>query len=445
MMVSSAMGQDPQRAARRMDLTTGTKLTVTSTAAEFASVASISATLSVMCYKDGSGDGKCAMLDSSSGFTAATAFSFATTSTGSIEHISASYTFTGGGTAMGNVCYSDGDNSGYGSCTTCLYSYDYCSADVQLFNSGGTAAISLAQLTPGASGVADTSIVCYENTADSKGKCRHWATVANGFGVELEFNAGTTDYISAARLSDTEAIVCYRDGGNSNYGTCRHLTKGSSSPASSVILTAGTATVFISASVSYISVAALSSSIAMVCYRNEDASGRGSCTRLSVSSTTITAGGEHNVLGGSSTWITVTGLSSTRALACYAYSGGGGCQLLTLDGSVVEYDGTPATTFATFDSSTVSYLSVNDNGIVCYREGGNSNYGTCHLFSDITPGAAGDPHVRFAHGGTADFRGSHRAYYAFLSSPGYQFAPYFQVASRSCRPPLYQPPWCPLA
>ena len=41
-------------------------------------------------------------------------------------------------------------------------------------------------------------------------------------------------------------------------------------------------------------------------------------------------------------------------------------------------------------------------------------------------GANGDPHISFAHGGTADFRGSHRGRYAFISSPGFSFAPYFQ-------------------
>jgi len=41
-------------------------------------------------------------------------------------------------------------------------------------------------------------------------------------------------------------------------------------------------------------------------------------------------------------------------------------------------------------------------------------------------GATGDPHISFAHGGKADFRGSHRASYVFISSAGYQFAPYFQ-------------------
>ena len=41
-------------------------------------------------------------------------------------------------------------------------------------------------------------------------------------------------------------------------------------------------------------------------------------------------------------------------------------------------------------------------------------------------GGFGDPHLTFAHGGKADFRGSDREYYVFISSPGYQFAPYFQ-------------------
>ena len=41
-------------------------------------------------------------------------------------------------------------------------------------------------------------------------------------------------------------------------------------------------------------------------------------------------------------------------------------------------------------------------------------------------GGFGDPHLTFAHGGKADFRGSDRDYFVFLSSPGYQFAPFFQ-------------------
>ena len=42
-------------------------------------------------------------------------------------------------------------------------------------------------------------------------------------------------------------------------------------------------------------------------------------------------------------------------------------------------------------------------------------------------GATGDPHIVFAHGGKADFRGSDKAAYAFLSSAGYSFAPFFEA------------------
>jgi hypothetical protein len=36
--------------------------------------------------------------------------------------------------------------------------------------------------------------------------------------------------------------------------------------------------------------------------------------------------------------------------------------------------------------------------------------------------AQGDPHIHFAHGGQADFRGKNDTFYALLSAPGYQFA-----------------------
>ena len=41
-------------------------------------------------------------------------------------------------------------------------------------------------------------------------------------------------------------------------------------------------------------------------------------------------------------------------------------------------------------------------------------------FGDACPTANGvrDPHLHFAHGGSADFRGRHNALYNFLSAPG---------------------------
>jgi hypothetical protein len=43
-------------------------------------------------------------------------------------------------------------------------------------------------------------------------------------------------------------------------------------------------------------------------------------------------------------------------------------------------------------------------------------------------GSFGDPHLTFANGGKADFRGSHGDVYAFISSPGYHFALRFNEA-----------------
>jgi hypothetical protein len=54
---------------------------------------------------------------------------------------------------------------------------------------------------------------------------------------------------------------------------------------------------------------------------------------------------------------------------------------------------------------------------------------TCLLTSTCTPPTTpdltyitGDPHIRFAHGGYADFRGVNNTYYVLLSAPGVQFA-----------------------
>ena len=50
--------------------------------------------------------------------------------------------------------------------------------------------------------------------------------------------------------------------------------------------------------------------------------------------------------------------------------------------------------------------------------GGGSNYGGGETVVPCYGGSKGDPHLAFAHGGKADFRGKHGAIYCFLSTPG---------------------------
>ena len=50
--------------------------------------------------------------------------------------------------------------------------------------------------------------------------------------------------------------------------------------------------------------------------------------------------------------------------------------------------------------------------------GGGSNYGGGETGVPCYGGSKGDPHLAFAHGGKADFRGKNGAIYCFLSTPG---------------------------
>lgn len=48
--------------------------------------------------------------------------------------------------------------------------------------------------------------------------------------------------------------------------------------------------------------------------------------------------------------------------------------------------------------------------------------GSVTVEEDSGSGSAGDPHIAFAHGGKADFRGANDTYFSLLSVPGFQFA-----------------------
>jgi hypothetical protein len=99
-------------------------------------------------------------------------------------------------------------------------------------------------------------------------------------GTPVVFESAYSDYISVTALSDTKALVCYRDNGNSSYGTSCVLS------ISGTTITAGTPVVFESANSSYISVTALSDTKALVCYRDAGNSNYGTSCVLSISGTT---------------------------------------------------------------------------------------------------------------------------------------------------------------
>ncbi len=70
-------------------------------------------------------------------------------------------------------------------------------------------------------------------------------------------------------------------------------------------------------------------------------------------------------------------------------------------------------------SATGSYLKIDD---AINIDGEVFTIGSVSGGSGGGGGGVGDPHLMFAHGGSADFRGAHNVYYCMHSSPGFQFA-----------------------
>jgi hypothetical protein len=86
------------------------------------------------------------------------------------------------------------------------------------------------------------------------------------------FNAAMTDYISAATLDSTHALICYRDIDNSYYGTAIVATISGTS------VSFGSEYVFNTATTSYISAATLDSTHALICYRDDGNSSYGTAS-----------------------------------------------------------------------------------------------------------------------------------------------------------------------
>jgi hypothetical protein len=105
----------------------------------------------------------------------------------------------------------------------------------------------------------------------------------SSYGTASVFESANSAYISATALSATKFVVCYRDLGNSGYGTARvGMVDGSNN------LTWGTVSVFKSAASNYISATALSDTKFVVCYRDNGNSDYGTAMVGITNETTYT-------------------------------------------------------------------------------------------------------------------------------------------------------------
>jgi len=209
-------------------------------------------------------------------------------------------------------------------------------------------------------------------------------------GTPVVFESATSEYTSVAMLTSTKAIVTYKDNGNSSYGTSCILNVSGST------ITAGTPVVFESAYSAYTSVAMLTSTKAIVVYSDVGNSNYGTSRILDVSGTSITVGNSVVYESANSGYDSVAMLTSTKAIVVYVDNGNTGygtsC-ILNVSGSTIT-TGTPKV----FESAYTAYTSVamltTAKAIVVYSDSGSSDHGTsCILDVSGSTITAGTPVV----------------------------------------------------
>lgn len=176
-------------------------------------------------------------------------------------------------------------------------------------------------------------ILTFADADDSdNGKAVIAVTGSITVGAIATFAAGTTAWTSVCALSATKAVVCWENGSDSNQGYACVLS------VSGTTITAGTPAIFETGATTEIDVCALSSSQALVCYRDGGNSNQGTACILDVSGTTVTPATPVVFETGATQYIGVARLTAAKAIVCYRDDGNGGAgtaSVLDVTGSVI--------------------------------------------------------------------------------------------------------------
>ena len=132
------------------------------------------------------------------------------------------------------------------------------------------------------------------------------------YSIPFEFNTASTNYTAISTLSETQAVVIYRDGGNSNYGTALVLNISGDN------ITKGTPKVFEeSAFLANSSITTLSTTKAIVAYEDGDNSSRGTACVLNISGNDITHSIPEPFNDVAISWPSISTLNETKAIVAY--------------------------------------------------------------------------------------------------------------------------------
>ncbi len=294
------------------------------------------------------------------------------------------------------VAYTDNGNSSYGTAVVLDISGSIPIAGTPfVFESASTTYISLSALSES---LVVASYVDNTNSAYGTSIALSVSGTTITAGTPLVFESANTSRVSSSALDSTRVIICYRDNGNSSYGTAIAIT------ATGTSLSKGAAVVFESATTADTVIAALSDVLALVSYTDGGNGSKQTYRTLSVSGTAITVNAEYAATYSGSAK-SLCALNSSSALLAFSNSSNasaGTAVVLSVTGTTISEGG-----LHVFESASTAYISstklAENRVLVTFRDNGNASYGTAIILGiDGTVVSSGDPVVYNA--GTTNYQ-----------------------------------------
>jgi len=228
-------------------------------------------------------------------------------------------------------------------------------------------------------------------------------------GASFSLKDGVQSSIVTARLADSTFVACVTDWGNDGSGLCRVLETDAELSGS-----AGSTLVTVTDKTLHSSITGLADDLAIWCYVDSENAGQIFCRKIVLAdSGNLTVGYEQSVGASESNWATlvsVAAFSSSSAVVCYdnpqaTVTGRVDCALLvvTVDGDLVVQSPLPSTVHPVEqDATSISITRLSESsGLACYTTSAPS-CGCATLTVSDTTLAVGTPMQLSASDSEAD-------------------------------------------
>ena len=266
------------------------------------------------------------------------------------------------------LVFKDGGDSGYGVARVGTISGTSISWGTKSYYQTGGGSQGQEKIVTMGSGVV---VICHKNpNTYGTGIVGTVSGTDISFGTAVEFNSAVTDNITLAKVDTNKVAVCFRDDGNSGYGTsCVGTVSGTS-------ISWGTAQVFESAPVSDTSLVYTGNDKVVVCYKDYDNSYYATYSVGTVSGTSISWGTPGLIFAANYTYISVVALDDSTLVVSYRDTSVdyGASRLGALSGSSITWEDQIVFEYA--QANNIDSINGNNTAILVYKDGGNSSYGT---------------------------------------------------------------------